>query len=160
MVDGRCSKNFPRVFMANTVIDKDQCKPVYMRRSPAQGGRVVTIRRGSKEFTVDNSWVVPHTPSLVLRYNSHINTEVCTSAAGVKYLCGYINKGHDKATAKPEVEGEQRDEIREYGDHRVMTANEAVAGVFGFDVHQSYPPVMPLRLHLEDEQVLASSLDV
>ena len=153
MVDGRCSKGFPKMFMPHTVIDGDQCKPVYRRRSPAQGGRQVVIKRGGQEFTVDNSMVVPHTPALVLRYSSHINTEVCTSAAGVKYLCGYVNKGHDKATAKVEVQGEERDEVREYVDTRVITANEAAAGVFGFDVHQSYPPVMPLRLHLQDEQV-------
>ena len=43
--------------------------------------------------------------------------------------------------------------MKEFIDHRVMGANEAMAGIFGFDVHRSSPPVMPLRVHLEDEQL-------
>ena len=45
------------------------------------------------------------------------------------------------------------DEVKEFIDHRVMGANEAMAGIFGFDVHRSSPPVMPLRVHLKDEQL-------
>ena len=33
------------------------------------------------------------------------------------------------------VEGERLDEIKEYVDTRVISANEAAAGIFGFDVH-------------------------
>ena len=51
------------------------------------------------------------------------------------------------------VEGERLDEIKEYVDTRVISANEAAAGIFGFDVHRSFPPVTPLRLHLENEQI-------
>ena len=43
--------------------------------------------------------------------------------------------------------------MKEYIDHRVISANEAMAGIYGFDVHRSSPPVMPLRVHLEDEQI-------
>ena len=51
------------------------------------------------------------------------------------------------------MDNEPVDEVKEFIDHRVMGANEAMAGIFGFDVHRSSPPVMPLRVHLEDEQL-------
>ena len=51
------------------------------------------------------------------------------------------------------MDNEPTDEVKEYVDHRVISANEAMAGIFGFDVHRSSPPVMPLRVHLEDEQI-------
>ena len=51
------------------------------------------------------------------------------------------------------VENEPVNEVKEFIDHRVMSANEAMAGIYGFDVHRSSPPVMPLRVHLEDEQI-------
>ena len=51
------------------------------------------------------------------------------------------------------MDNEPADEVKEYIDHRVISANEAMAGIFGFDVHRSSPPVMPLRVHLEDEQI-------
>ena len=51
-------------------------------------------RRG---FTFDNRWVVPYNPYLSLRYDAHINVEVCSSASAVKYLYKYVYKGHDRA---------------------------------------------------------------
>ena len=52
------------------------------------------------------------------------------------------------------MDNEPTDEVKEYVDHRVISANEAMAGILGFDVHRSSPPVMPLRVHLEDEQAV------
>ena len=51
------------------------------------------------------------------------------------------------------MENEPVNEVKEFIDHRVMSANEAMAGIYGFDVHRSSPPVMPLRVHLKDEQI-------
>jgi hypothetical protein len=92
MVKGRCSKFYPKPFAAETVLNHELSKPVYRRRSPAQGGREVVIRRNGKDYVVDNSWIVPHPPAMILRYTSHINLEVCVSASGVKYLTGYFHK--------------------------------------------------------------------
>jgi len=41
--------------------------------------------------------VVPYNPYLSLLFNCHINVEVCTSVAVVKYLYKYVYKGHDRA---------------------------------------------------------------
>jgi hypothetical protein len=60
---------------------------------------------------------VPYNPLLSLRYNCHINVEVCSSVAAVKYLYKYVYKGHDRAmvevherageTLSPSVSGGQ-----------------------------------------------------
>jgi hypothetical protein len=41
--------------------------------------------------------VVPYNPYLSLLFNCHINVEVCTSVAAIKYLHKYVYKGHDCA---------------------------------------------------------------
>ena len=39
-----------------------------------------------KGRVLDNRWVVPYSPYLLLKYGSHINVEVCVSVESVKYL--------------------------------------------------------------------------
>ncbi len=41
-------------------------------------------------FAFDNRWVVPYNPYLSLFFNCHINVEVCSSVAAVKYLYKYV----------------------------------------------------------------------
>jgi hypothetical protein len=41
--------------------------------------------------------VVPYNSYLSLRFNCHINVEVCTFVAAAKYLYKYVYKGHDRA---------------------------------------------------------------
>ena len=56
--------------------------------------------------TIDNSWIVPYNPYLSLRYDCHINVEVCTSPKAAKYLFKYTTKGNDRARVATVVEGE------------------------------------------------------
>ena len=77
-----CDKFYPKPFSAVTIVDEEKNRPVYMRRSPAQGGRQVKIMRGGKEYLIDNSNIVPHNRFLLLRFASHINVEICTSCGG------------------------------------------------------------------------------
>jgi len=39
---------------------------------------------------LDNRWVVPYNPTLLMRYNCHINVEVSSSIKGCKYLYKYV----------------------------------------------------------------------
>ena len=82
MKDKSCSKFYPKPFCPATIIDTEKNRPVYMRRSPQQGGRQVKIMRGGKEYLIDNSHIVPHSRMLLLRFWSHINVEICTSCGG------------------------------------------------------------------------------
>ena len=90
MVDGQCRFHYPRDFCDATLQGKDSY-PIYRRRDD-----VVRVRiRGAY---LDNRWVVPYNPFLLMTYNCHINVEACSSIKAVKYLFKYIYKGHDKAS--------------------------------------------------------------
>ena len=151
MEDGKCTKHFPKEFQKKTVVDTDNNYPVYRRRSPEDGGRQVVCEKTGRIF--DNSWVVPYIPFLSLRYNCHINGELCTSPKATKYLYGYITKGCDRAMVATVVEGEQpRDEITQYEDLRSVGSSEATWHLLAFPIAKKYPPVQPLRVHTEDQQ--------
>jgi hypothetical protein len=90
MIDGQCRFHYPREFCAATQQGKDSY-PIYRRRDNGRGVRI----RGAD---LDNRWVVPYNPFLLMRYNCHINVEACSSIKAVKYLFKYIYKGHDKAS--------------------------------------------------------------
>lgn len=87
MVEGKCSKDFPKRFNTETVMNRNGY-PEYYR---PDNGR--TVRKGNVEL--DNRSVVPYNPLLCKKYNAHINLEACVSIKSVKYLYKYIYKGHD-----------------------------------------------------------------
>lgn len=95
--NGCCSKNFPKRFCSETT-DKHDSFPEYRRRSPEEGGESYEVldRDGAVKWTMDNRWVVPYCPYLSLRYNCHINVEICNSIQSIKYLYKYVYKGPDK----------------------------------------------------------------
>ena len=49
------------------------------------------------DFYIDNRWVVQYNPYLLLKFNCHINVEICSSIKCVKYLYKYLFKGADHA---------------------------------------------------------------
>lgn len=70
-----CRFKFPHAFCSKTVLGNDSY-PSYRRLWPEEGGRTFTAPNG-KVF--DNRWVVPYNSYLLLKYNCHINLEVCSS---------------------------------------------------------------------------------
>ncbi|KAG8457071.1 hypothetical protein KFE25_001237 [Diacronema lutheri] len=85
-----------------------------------------------RAIKVDNRWVVPYSPHVLLRYDAHINVEACSSVGSIKYLSEYVNhKGHDCASALDETaaaDGEPtqaRDEVGEHVDNRSIGSSEA-----------------------------------
>ncbi|XP_062208911.1 uncharacterized protein LOC133910581 [Phragmites australis] len=125
--------------------------PIYRRRE--DGRRVAT--RGA---VLDNRWVVPYNPTLLMRYNCHINVEVCSSIKAVKYLYKYVYKGHDRASFSvdpPDQNGTVINEIRQYRDARFITPPEAVYRIFGFPLYAVSPSVLQLQLHLPNMQLVS-----
>ncbi|KAL8614341.1 hypothetical protein ACOMHN_007679 [Nucella lapillus] len=150
MKDNRCEKKFPRVLRKETETGEDGY-PQYRRRSPEDGGQTTKLKIRGQQVQIDNQWVVPHNKLLCKILKAHINVEFCSSIKAIKYVCKYINKGSDMATFT--VEGETRkDEIKTFQTGRYISTNEAVWRIFSFDLHQRYPPVVNLSVHLENGQ--------
>ncbi len=85
-----CSKHFPHKFAANSELVEGG-PPIYRRR---KDGRKFMSSRGHE---IDNRWIVPYNPSLLLKYNCHINVEITSSLKSIKYLFKYLHKGLDMA---------------------------------------------------------------
>ena len=102
-VTQHCQKKFPKQYMNETVWDEKQSYATYRRRRPDNGG--VEMQRNNR--LLNNSWVVPYNPYLLLRYNCHINVEICASTKATKYLYKYIHKGGDRMMMRVYEDGEQ-----------------------------------------------------
>ena len=142
-----CSKKFPKAFNAETVVNEDGY-PVYRRR---QDGRTWIKKVRGREVPMDNRYVVPYSPFLALKYNAHINVEVCASVQAIKYIHKYIYKGGDRVTVQLQNEN---DEIARYLNGRYIGPQQAVWNILEFDTHAENPPVQALAIHLPGKQPL------
>jgi hypothetical protein len=127
----------------------------------------------SSGFVFDNYWVISYNPYLTMRYQWHINVEVCSSIMAVKYLYKYVYKGHDHALAVVQLEAgalpaiapqaaaggadgnnvpAAQDEVQNDLDGRYVSASEACHQFFAFDLHGMHPNVYRLAVHLPNEQ--------
>ena len=150
MEDGKCLKKYPKPFQKETTVDPDNNYAIYRRRSPKDGGLQHVCPKTKR--VIDNSWVVPYSPFLTLRFNCHINVEICTSPKASKYLYKYVTKGSDRAMVATVVAGQCRDEISDYEDLRSVGSSEATWHLMSFPITERFPPVMALRVHTEDQQ--------
>ena len=156
MVDGRCSKGYPKPFQEETTLDEATGYPLYRRRNNA-----VTIEVGG--HVLDNRWVVPYNPVLLKLFDAHINVEICASPSGIKNLFKYIHKESDRAQVAiaqgadapgQNVQPEAVDEIKRYLNARYITPHEACWRILYYPLHQEWPPVVRLQVHLEGEQMV------
>jgi hypothetical protein len=86
---------------------------------------VLITRRGRGSFWVDNSWVVPYNPAVLLKYGCHINVErVVGPLQALKYLFKYVCKGVDMVSVAVDA-GEDIDEIDSYVAARYVSDSEA-----------------------------------
>ena len=149
MKERQCTKRYPKSFRESTS-DQDDGYPEYRRRNSG----VYHLPNG---LCVDNRWVVPYNRALLLKYNAHINVEVCSSIYAVKYLHKYVHKGGDRAeveyipNATEALDGhtadasglqpapQDEDEVHQYQEGRYISTSEAVWRAFSF-------PLPPERL--------------
>ncbi|XP_051791512.1 uncharacterized protein LOC127530003 [Erpetoichthys calabaricus] len=145
MVNGKCSKGFPKDFQ-DVTLGNINGYPKYMRRKTSE----LQIIPGCP---IDNSWVVPYNPYLCLRYNCHINVEICATVKSFNYLFKYVYKGHDCANVSIS-ERNDHDETRMYVDSRYVSAPEAMWRIFCFPMHNQSHTICRLPVHLEHEQTV------
>jgi hypothetical protein len=146
MEDGVCQKGFPKEFNVETLANSNGY-PIYRRLETPP----ITVNNK----TIDNSWVVPYNPYLSLKYNCHINVEVCASVQSVKYLFKYVYKGHDSATvdiASKDSGVLEHNEIKSYLDTRYVSAPEGIWRIFGFPMHKQSHTIIRLGVHLPEQQ--------
>lgn len=131
-----CKHRFPKDPQAATVICSNQF-PLYRRRQLFSA-----IIKGHR---ISDEWVAPHNALLLLRYRCHVNIEVVTHLKVTKYCYKYVFKRPDEATICI-------DEIDHYLSSRVLSVGEATWRILGLRLHQEYPPVFRLDLHLPRQQ--------
>ena len=114
MVDGKCSKRFPKEYVEETYAGSDGY-PHYRRRNT---GLCVHKSR----VPLDNKYVVPYNPYLLIKYNALINVEIYSSIVSCKYLYKYVYKGPNMASLGVEV-AEKGDEIKKFVNLCFITAS-------------------------------------
>ncbi|GBM86974.1 hypothetical protein AVEN_232680-1 [Araneus ventricosus] len=99
-----------------------------------------------------NRFVVPYNPYLLLKYNTHINVEVCTSLRALKYIYKYIYKRFDCANMVLSAGQVQYNEIANYISARYVSAPEAMWRLLGSHIHDRSHAVMRLPVHLPNQK--------
>lgn len=153
----KCTKRYPRPFLSDTITGIDGY-PLYRRLSLQSCG--VSFQPEGKDFVLDNSWVVPYNSTLLRMFGAHINVELCNSVKSIKYILKYIHKGSDKAIVERSSSNPNRnDEIEQYQLGRYVDSNESCWRILGFNIHDRYPTVVHLSVHLENGQRVYYTLD-
>ncbi|KNA04415.1 hypothetical protein SOVF_200010, partial [Spinacia oleracea] len=93
MQEGKCTKYYPEEFTNKTSIGEDGY-PVYRR---IDNGRTA-VKNGNGNV-IDNSNIVPYNIDLLMKYDAHMNVELCNKYNTTKYLFKYMNKGPDVVVA-------------------------------------------------------------
>ncbi|XP_074299755.1 uncharacterized protein LOC141630914 [Silene latifolia] len=145
---GCCKYEYPKSYTSDTTVN-GAGYPEYRRRNT---GEKVLIR----DHELDNRWVIPYNPYLLALFDCHLNVEVCSTMHAVKYLYKYIYKGHEKISfsVTDAEEPTTIDEIAQFQSGRWVSPCEAAWRIFGFDLFETHPPVMPLQMHLPNMQTI------
>ena len=150
MVDGKCSKRYPRTLISQTITGNDGY-PLYRRRSLADNERSTIVKVNQQDIEIDNRWIVPYSPILSKTFKAHINVESCHSVKSIKYICKYVTKGSDMAVIGFGAEN-SNDEVTQFQMGRYVSSNEAFWRFFSFPIHERHPTVVHLAVHLENGQ--------
>ena len=153
-VQRHCTKDFPKPYRLTTTMPDDDYSQ-YKIRHARDRGATHCIKVNSKDFVVDNSFVVSYNPYLSVRHNAHINVEVVHSFHAVKYLHKYVTKGQDRIIFSVNQSGQEiatLNEVENFVNARYISESEALWKLYGFYIHQKSPAVQKLPCHLPDEQ--------
>jgi hypothetical protein len=106
-------KHFPKRFKSKTTFDNNGFVYYICSNSPQN----FVIKDGIR---LDNNiYIVPYSKELLIRYNAHINIEICCQSTLIKYLFKYVSRGSDKC--RMVIAKENHDEIQAYFNCRFMS---------------------------------------
>ncbi|XP_057335023.1 uncharacterized protein LOC130673830 [Microplitis mediator] len=174
LIDGKCSKKFPKCFRNETAMD-DNGYPYYRRKDEG-----ITFTRNDNVF--DNRYVVPYNSTLLQTFSCHINVDIVSSIRAVKYLYKYVYKGHDKAAitingtlsnTRIETESNEQcashsvndnnvndyDEIRNFVDARYVGPVEAVWRILSKNLQDKSRSITRLPVHLPNQHSITINDD-
>ena len=121
MVDGRCSKFYPKEFASTTTVSSNG-HAVYARPN-----NDITVQKNG--VNIDNRLVVPHNEDLCVKYDAHINVESVNHDGMEKYLFKYTNKGPDRPKIaiqnKEDGNAVAVNEIKQFLDCRCIRPHDA-----------------------------------
>ena len=143
MENGECKKHFPKPLQQQTEFSVNGY-PLYRRR----GQHRAQLRR----HTVNDSWVVPYNPHLLMKFNCHMNVEVCTTVRSVKYIFKYIHKGNDAAHVEIRQNYLNHDEILQHLNARYVGPHQAVFRIMQYKMHDKSHIIIRLAVHLPLQQ--------
>ena len=104
-----------------------------------------------RDHSID-SRVVPYTPSLMLRYDCHINTEVCGSVKLINYLKKYMAKLPDSSRVSVrDVMNNPALELHQWQKLRHTGTVEAIFRMREIDLNSNSVGVTQLFTHLEGQ---------
>ncbi|CAN1818101.1 ATP-dependent DNA helicase PIF1 [Linum perenne] len=144
MKEGKCSKYYPKTYVHETTFDANGYV-TYRRRQTG----ITTVKSG---IPLDTLSVVPYNRDLLIKYQAHMNVEICHKGQLIKYLFKYILKGPDRSVEQDPPK--PRDEIAEYLDCRSISSYEASWRLFQFPIHERTPSVFRLDVHLPGQQTV------
>lgn len=154
--DGTCGRKFPKPFNASTRLLPDGF-PEYRRRGRFYGQ--------DGERMVSDEWVVPHNSYLLARYRCHINCEVAGHVRSCKYIYKYVALYdwlrpqlcftlHRYCFKAPDQVTLELNEIQAYLSGRLLSCAEATFRMLELKLHQEWPPVERLDMHLPRHNVV------
>jgi len=114
MVNGKCSKCFPKEYRERT----DWAKDSYLLYARPNNGLVFECN-GARFI---NQYMILYCPQLLL-FDCHLNVKISARLGTVKYLSKYIYKGSDRATM--EISSGMQDKIKAHLDSRFIGPTEA-----------------------------------
>ena len=144
-----CEKNYPMEFSKETKIHENAF-PEYRRRSPEDGGRQHVMERGT---VLDNRWIIPYNPILLILTDSHVNVIKISSVISVKYAFKYVTKGPDRVIMKLDT-GKPTNEVEQFINGRYLSASESVLKLLDISITDRSHSVQKLACHLPDEQMI------
>jgi len=156
---GKCKHGFPFEFRDYTDITGK--RPLYRR--PNDGRGFYKNFKG-KLISMDNRWVVPYNPVILLRYRGHVNIMYSPSTSACKYFYGYLLKGSygnrvnvsivQKNQNRPPGEPYDHDEVKEFKEMKHMGAYEAHYYIMAYSQAHMYPTVQVLPVYEEFKQTI------
>ncbi|KAJ9183289.1 hypothetical protein P3X46_007166, partial [Hevea brasiliensis] len=138
MKNAICLKKFPKQFK-NEIVIEDNGFISYKRRD----NNNYVVRDGIK--------------TLCVKYQAHINVEICSQSMLIKYLFKYLTKGLDRIRMvieeniiinDSETSYRQIDEIKAYLNCRYICPHEAAWRIFAFPLHHRNLAILRMSVHL------------